>query len=529
MPIRINGSYLVPAPLVTFNKTFTTAPNGTKLGAEYSITMQGYLLPNKGNPVATSGSVSFSSQSWASSYSPDDDQVIANNPADLLLTTINKQEAIRQLFSTGALIEILGYNSTKGMKFYGVVQDINFESESRWALPTPYSVTLKTHNFLESPVGLFSNNSTEDNFGYYISDFTEDWSLQETDQVTINSGNYTEIHKVYAVTHNLNAVGSPVYTSSGTYLNNRAPWQQASGYVRAQIFGQSGIPQNFLLPSSYNIANHKYTENINKLGGSYGIQEDFILYDSGLLPYPVIETVTVSTERGEDGINSVSIQGTINGLETNNPYGSGKANVSKYNNALNYYNNAQNVIYTRARDISGLTWLHPKALTESVSKDISAGSISYTRSFNNRPPNLIPNSISENIDVSDTYPGQIVSEINCIGRSQPIIQYLNSRSAYNRTLSINITVNPIAQNWLTSSVNSSGYWTAATVTGIRNWLISQKPSVVNTVAFSAIYSAVNPSETGAVSGKVFYQAPTESWNPRTGSYSYSVTWVYEKS
>ena len=51
MPIKVNGKYIVPAPLVEFNKTYFTSENGETVGAEYSINLAGTLLANKGNPV----------------------------------------------------------------------------------------------------------------------------------------------------------------------------------------------------------------------------------------------------------------------------------------------------------------------------------------------------------------------------------------------------------------------------------------------------------------------------------------------
>ena len=54
--------------------------------------------------------------------------------------------------------------------------------------------------------------------------------------------------------------------------------------------------------------------------------------------------------------------------------------------------------------------------------------------------------------------------------------------------------------------------------------------------FAKIFDAANPAnETSAngfanpvVGGRCFHSAPTASWNPRTGQYSYSIEWTYER-
>ena len=44
----------------------------------------------------------------------------------------------------------------------------------------------------------------------------------------------------------------------------------------------------------------------------------------------------------------------------------------------------------------------------------------------------------------------------------------------------------------------------------------------------SIYESYVPTGV-AVAGKVFYGPPNESWNPKTGQYSYSVEWTYERA
>ena len=82
---------------------------------------------------------------------------------------------------------------------------------------------------------------------------------------------------------------------------------------------------------------------------------------------------------------------------------------------------------------------------------------------------------------------------------------------------------------------ANGYWAAADDDNIRNWL-QQKPSVSSSAQFQKIFDAANPAnEVGSsyanpvIPTKVFHSAPQESWNPKTGAYSYSIQWTYERT
>jgi hypothetical protein len=94
-------------------------------------------------------------------------------------------------------------------------------------------------------------------------------------------------------------------------------------------------------------------------------------------------------------------------------------------------------------------------------------------------------------------------------------------------------LNDSNNNWLADTgtiISSGGYWDTATSGTVNNWTLTNKPSVLYTADFTKIYDAVNPAnEIGVVAGRVFHSAPQESWNPKTGAYSYSIEWTYERT
>ncbi len=535
MPVRFNNQTVLPAPLVTFGKSYNISDDGTFLGATYTVNFAGQILQNKGNPIATSGtnfSSTFSSDSWTTTETPDDDPIHGISTSDNLISTITKIERLRSALvpATGVKVEVVGFNHDKGIKFYGDVKNFSVESEGNWAKPVNYSIDFTCNSFIESAnSGLFT--ATEDNFTYYIESAGETWGLQESDQVVVDTGDWTSVSKVYSVTHNVNAKGKRIYSPTGAVAMQ--PWQQASGYVLGVIgLGSSRTPTSLLgVPSGYYATNRKLVENVDKLGGSYSIEETFTYVPSGSIPSGImaLEETSMSIERSESALTSISLQGTINGLNTYAPSGASMTIVDKYSNANNYYNAVSSHLYNRVKQNCGLPWVHPVPKTTTVGRMPNAGQITYSYSYDDRPPNLIPGSISEEISVNDIYPGQIFAENPAIGRNQAILTYLGSRTSYKRSLNITVNMNPITRNWSYSNVNSSGYWTGVTATGIRNWF-AQKPSLTQTAAFQNIYDAINPAnESGVITSKVFYKEPNENWNFKTGVYTYNVEWTYERS
>ena len=540
MPIRINGNqYLVPAPLVSMSKEYITSTDGQVIGNNFNFTLQGTLLPNKGNPISSGTPVvsSFSSDGWTTTADSHDDPYHTLTGEQLVISMTAKQEQIRKAFAGNAVqVEILGYNSNQGIKFYGDVVSMEFSEAGRWVLPCQYTVVLKTTNFTESVgSGVFGNHSNEAAHTYYVQSAGEDWSLEEGEPIA-STGNVTVVARTFVVSHNINAVGQRVYGSGGAFLNGLSPWQQASGYVHSVIgAGFASFPSGLLNPVGnfgYSTSNRTFSEQIDRRGGSYSMTESFLVYPSGLLPSgtKAVESVEFNVDRGDNGITTVSAQGTIAGMYTLNPTSVSSSGTDKYANAVAYFNSIEPHIYQRARNSSGLSWLNPIVRSKGTARSPIAGTISYNYSYDTSPPNLIPSSISESIQVTDTYPGQIFATIPVIGRSAPILQYVNSRTGYQRSIQININFGPITQNWTDGDINSSGVWGNFPVSGVRSWFTSQKPSIKYLPEFSGIYSALNPAlEPNVVPSKVFYSAPTETWDPKNGAYSFSTSWSYETS
>lgn len=568
MPVIITKNnvdyYLIPAPLVSFNKQTYNNIGRPGFGSDYSISLQGTLVQTHGNPYYSGATAGLSTASWTTTSQVESQEITVVSGLQGLDATIKKQELIRSLFSNPVVsgvakpikVTIRGWDEDptrgSGISFYGFVDDLSFDSDGRWANPGSYTVNLRNASFLQSAAGQFPSGYNENvQSGYSISSLNETFDIQEEGRTTLNfissSGRKTlqSTNKVYTVNRSVTAVGSPIYNSNGGYLNNLAPWQQASGFVYQYLgFGSGIIASNLsgarssavssLINGNYNAANFVYQENIDKEAGTYSLTETCLIYSGA---YPVIENITINHDIGENETNTVNVQGTIQGLNTFNGFAS---SGSAYANAHSYWTGVVdtgtlNNAYYYAKGIlpSANSWLHPKPLSKSIARDFGAGTVSYTYGFDDRPPNMIPGSISESIQVNDTYPGEIFSVTPVIGRSQPVLQYLNSRSEYKRNLSINITMGQTGiPSWQTNGNGLLNGGASANRAALQAMFITEKPSISQTSALNEIFQAVNPINDPyftVAQGKCFHSAPTESWDARTRNYTYSIEWTYERT
>jgi len=496
MPVKINDVMIVPAPIVTYSKNLFNSVGSGTFGTEYSIAINGNLIAYKGNPEATGSSptVAISTGIHYSTYSPDDDPVLQISHENWLNSIMKKQEYLRAVVSSGVAagsgvkLEITGFNESKGIKAYCDLDTISFDDQSRWTNTCGYSINLRTSRFIESANEIFPSGSKEDAVTYYISEADESWSIQELDSVTATTGNKEGQTKIYTLSHSVNAVGQR------TYINGSgvSPVAQASGYVHNIIgLGEQKIPLNYLgLPSNYVVYDRKIIENISQFKGSYSIEEEFKLAPSGQMATEVFQA---SIENDLSSLTKISINGTVTGF---NSSGVTARVVNRYENASLYWNSISGSIYDRANSyLDGGCSLNPVALSKVIGRNPQEGTISYSYSYDNRPANVIQNSLAEDIQVTDTYPGQIINVVPVIGRSQPIIQYLGARSEYKRSLQIN------------ASMPTSG-------------CLTQKPPASS---LSTIFEFYKPAGVS-----VYYSTPVESWNPKNGQYSYNIEWTFEQ-
>jgi hypothetical protein len=467
MPVLINGSAITPAPNVTYTKNYIRTLGDGIIGVSYDIQLAGTIIAYKGNPDPSG----ISADSVYTSYSQTDDPISSISDSGLLLTIMNKQAALRSLLSTSPVaLSITGFDGGVGISANCEIDSIAFDDKSLWTTTCGYTISLKTPS-----IG-------EQSFTYAISEASEEWGISESDTYTATPTSMLDQKKTYTITHNVSAIGQR--------LNGGSAFDEAKGYVTSVIvLGDTNLPTSLLPIAGLTVYDNKVVETINELAGSYSIQETFTL---GLGLQAATEEIQINIDSDIGPLSTVQIQGTIKGfnLEAYNT-----AFVDKFANASAYWTSIEGQIYGRIRDyVNPSCPLNTVPIQKAIGKNITEGVITYNYTYDNRPANLIPDSLTEDIQIVDTYPGQYFNMVPVIGRSQPIIQYVNSRSEYKRSLTVNALM-PFAG------------------------CIAVKPDYAD---LAVIYELYKPTGT-----RVYYSAPQENWNPKTGAYSYTIEWSYE--
>lgn len=366
-------------------------------------------------------------------------------------------------------------------------------------------------------------------------------------------------------------------------------WQQARGFVyEIIVYGNTFLndetyegerdKNGINLPANYEGYNYVRSETIDELGGTFSATESWILLPTG--HSSVTETVETSISQSQDtGVLKVSINGNIQGMGTENTdetlpgdeaadtvvdfdgtldskYAKAKARLTAIEG--NLYLTAQALLRDSAEHVK--VTLNPSPLSKTIGRNPYTGVITYSLEFDNRPTFAIPGVKSETISINDTYPGYVAAVTQVIGRAiGPVLQSIGTQTKWQRSLSISCVVDT-SPGSCAGALDSSGdpvdpdneedcdgAATAGTWTGFNPLgdpktdfyagAMAAKPSHVpaQRAAIVSIIDKFNPSTapastaTGATLNVFFTEAPSETWDPRTGAWSYTVSWVYEPS
>ena len=402
----------------------------------------------------------------------------------------------------------------------------------------------------------------------FISDFQESWAVEvDEGQAETISLNDESIDRTYRITHNISAVGKDHYRPlmgdpASVEVERLLPWVQAKKFVQSRLSynpenetykqsypNQTGVANfltdengtplpNFLgkigagtldLVDDYGGYNHVRTENVDEGGGSYSVTETWLLARGS-----AYETYNLSIGSSVgDPFTKISINGNIKGLSplaANSAEYGGKNNTGRdgegtylgtaYENALNHYNKIStnqefgigSLIYKRANNQTQVA-LNSEPISVSLGSNRRQGELTYALEFNNRPTNIISNVVSETINVNDTYPGDVFAAIPVIGRATgPVLQYVGGRTEYKRDISINLTMD----------------YTKIPYDSTRQSLLLLKPSVNEPTAteIATLLGILSPAGEPGVR-KYFIGPPSETWEPKTGSYSLNLSITYE--
>lgn len=563
MPIRVyyNGDACTirPTPFASIGTNVLKNGAGEPFGVTYTITLTGTLLADQGTPYGTKQDetkYSFYSSGPSSFVGPYGafDKVLSNEldkkPPRQKISTIeasnsifSKQKALRALFAKeGQRFEITDFNDDEATIIcYPRLTEISF-TEGTYVEKCDYTITLEADILLNKDnrvdyegtlipttsgnvivPGLTEAQLIGSLSGAFISDYSEDWSIETDESV----GESAQIPRSYRISHSINAVGKRHFTETGVI----PAWLQAKKFVQSQLSNNINNYPNIMgvigsgtlnLVNSYGGYNHIRSEQVSESAGSYNVSENWLLASGS-----AYENYNLSISSTIDNpLVSVSIDGNIKGLSEISPSGFGGVDIAKkksaYENALSKYYKVTNSgqfglnsdIYKRANNAVAIQ-LNSQPRSVSVGANEYTGEINYNVQFDNRPTNIISGVLSEVISVSDTYPGDVFAIIPVIGRKTgPILQYTGSRTEYRRDASISLILDYMRVPY------GSG----------RSTLLLQKPSVVEPTSsqLAQLIKELSPAQEPGIR-KYFISPPQETWNPKEGTYSINLSWTYELS
>jgi hypothetical protein len=503
MPVQYDSKKIIPAPLVRVEKNYNRTQSGQKVGSTFTLTITGTLVTCNGSPNSAG-------EFWTLAGYPDalfQSNVEEGNSVNQMQFLIRKMQALRDLFSQdGKSFEVQPLDGTAPMRCYPRVQNISF-NEGVWVNRVDYTITLEADELFGIDTDFMKDEEDfehdqdffkgADNEKLYLSDVSESWTIETNEEPENENNPYT-----FRLSHSLSATGKKAYNGDG--LVSEA-WEQAKRWVvpRLGVDGAfvNGTPGMNL--SGMTAFNHVKQENIDKTNGTYGVTETWILSKGNFR-----EDFNISiSSSSESPFANVKLEGEIIGLETRNA--ADVITTSRWSAAQTRYLALHPTgFYNRAQLYSGIT-LNTVLLSSSVAENPVTGRINYTFEYDNRPSNCIAGAISEKVVVQDTNPADVFAIIQVIGRGTgPVLQSMGTVTERRRTVSVEALFAPVSTCF-------------TTVNGVASLMGSSPYTAVDAV-FAAFRAQLAQGY-----NQVFTERDEPSWEPKTGRYSRSVTWVYQ--
>jgi hypothetical protein len=245
---------------------------------------------------------------------------------------------------------------------------------------------------------------------------------------------------------------------------------------------------------------------------------------------PTIGTMPGTTQQGQDGGMIGKYQNAVSGMHWLKGHSSTSAGYPNTylspiarraelfftggNNTNNIGNNPyrwlnSSTIMAERAGSNSTYQMNPVPVSMSESHRPHAGEIDYTFEFNNRPLNLVRGSVSETLNINDSFPVQQIAEIFVLGRKLgPVLQDLNTVSAASREITFEVVL-PRPRSLLDRTIFPVAAYQA--ITGIVEQLNPK-------------YMFGNTDTTI----KSFVKSDNQSWNPIEGRLSITKGWTWQR-
>ena len=314
----------------------------------------------------------------------------------------------------------------------------------------------------------------------------------------------------------------------------------------------------------YSAFNYAKTENVDELSGVFSVTETWMLAPSNAT---AVESVDINITENKEGTKTIAISGNIEGLglEVKDADSSDKGAkttykedyATKYANALAKFAGVEPNLYILAKqwlaknNLQGFT---VKAIpsTRTHGHNPVAGTISYNHSYDvvsSDSGECVPLAVTESLSINDTYPGHTFAQQVVIGRKLgPVLQDIGTQSVWKRTVSMGCTVDTTSPNLCINSskqktlhrteedCEEDGHqWVdnpnhpdnCSSQIGVKPSM-NQKPVVEGaTSQRKGIRDLIDSLKPSVGVTAIYFEPPQETWNPKTGAWTYNITWTYE--
>lgn len=390
-------------------------------------------------------------------------------------------------------------------------------TSDNWVFTTDYSVEFYWNAVNDSI--LMAATGVDTSCLKCLTTTSESWDIQQLEPpaMYVPTGVCpTGIPQMLNITHTVSAKGYNCCLPSGQYLQG---YQVAKQWVEDRIGFSTAILNDIsgstfrLDPNMFAAFNHNRQISINKSAGEYSVTETWtVIGDSGLKPYLEDYTVEQTTDQS-NRFTTISIQGTINGLETRNSVHT--LLTSKWQNAMIGWSAIEPQLYSRASCMATAATLrcplNTSPISTSVSKNPTTGTVNYNYTYNSKVQ-LVSGSLSESVNVSDTMKSSNIVEVGVIGRrAGPILYDTRQNNKRQRNISISLLMN-----------QPTGCYTAGTSCATFLPLYSSPP----TSGVEALLCCLEQHLSG-ISYRYYKTSDTVSWNPTEGSYQRDVSYLWE--
>ena len=512
-----------PRPLFTTNKEIIKTPSNNTLATKYSLTLEGTILPTGIDPVE------------------------GNIPG--LTTVLSGTNVLRDAFSQDFKLLLLQCGSDSPLiSGYPKVTSVDVaNSNDNYIRRADYTINLELSSLTGSvsePGGIncagslvggtnlsasglisltdeFTIEFVDERVGGDISNFDNTLTADQLSHYGFGGG-FQSMPSVFSLQRTLSAQGDTLAGTGceidgvGEYIE---PWERAKNYVSANLglnssmtglvglMGLSGTP-------ALNVVNNFRNVSVNKTEGTVNATETWIAATGDYLG---TEDFEVTVERAIDNpFTTVSVNATIQGYASINYEGGVPSTTgTKFSNALAMWSGAgSNVSGSILPRVVGVyhglpSWkgnpsdqrfINIEPLSESIGYNPIGGTVTYSNSYNDRPPHCAPNALTETISFSFNEPNDVFASLTILGRSAgPLLQEIGTVGPRTRDISIDAVI--------------------AASTGCDIYSVADPPT-----DYDALITAYE-ARLNAEYSQVFTNSFSKSWEPKVGHFTLSKSWT----